>query len=106
MNKIKIIIASIIMWSLILIFYPAKKDNEVTMSEQDFVYKSIKIEYGDTLWSIAKEYSDKKDDISIDLAVERIYRVNGLKNSKIVSGNYIIVPISKARFESGIEGAD
>ena len=96
MSKIKIFIASVMtLCLLILIFYPMKKDNEVTMSEHEFVYKSIKIEYGDTLWSIAEEYSDKKDDISVDLAVERILYVNGLKNSRIVAGNYIIVPVSK-----------
>ncbi|MFI3214415.1 MAG: LysM peptidoglycan-binding domain-containing protein [Eubacteriales bacterium] len=55
-------------------------------------YTSIEVEYGDTLWSISRAICTEKTDKNIDLMVDEIIRVNGLKSDKIVSGNYLIVP--------------
>ncbi|MFI3171732.1 MAG: LysM peptidoglycan-binding domain-containing protein [Clostridia bacterium] len=55
-------------------------------------YTSIEVEYGDTLWSISRAICTEKTDKNIDLMVDEIIRVNGLKSDRIVSGNYLIVP--------------
>lgn len=60
------------------------------------VVKSIKIERGDTLWGIAKEYiSDEYD--SIQTYINEIKRSNGLLSDTIHEDSYIIVPYYTAR---------
>ncbi len=58
-------------------------------------YKSIQIEEGDTLWSIALDYNDESlSDCSIEEYIDDIMKINNLvRDDKITSGNYIIVPI-------------
>lgn len=54
------------------------------------IYKSIEVEYGDTLWSIALEYYNKEI-TSIEDYIDEIKDINSLTSSKINSGNYLIV---------------
>lgn len=55
------------------------------------VIKSVKIEAGDTLWSIAKEYiTDEYKDIRT--YIKEIKKTNGLTDDIITEGCYIIVP--------------
>lgn len=60
-------------------------------------YKSIRIESGDTLWSIATKYKPAGGN-TISL-VEEIKRMNGLSNERITAGNYLIVPYYKNYME-------
>jgi cell division protein YceG involved in septum cleavage len=53
--------------------------------------KSVKIESGDTLWSIANDYMTKEYS-DITLYIEEIKRSNGLADDTIHEGHYIIVP--------------
>lgn len=58
-------------------------------------YKSIQIQEGDTLWSIALEYNDEAlSNDSTEEYIEDIKSINNLvRDDKITAGNYIIVPI-------------
>lgn len=54
-------------------------------------YKSIMIERGDTLWSIALQnmHSDDGDIISY---IEEVMRMNNLQNDNITEGMYLVIP--------------
>ncbi len=58
-------------------------------------YKSIQIEEGDTLWSIALEYNDSNlSKNSTSEYIDDILHINNLvRDDKITAGNYIIVPV-------------
>ncbi len=62
------------------------EDKEVTFK----YYKSVLIENGDTLWSIASEH--KAPDMDTKAFVEEIRKMNGLNSNIITIGNYLIVP--------------
>ncbi len=66
--------------------------SEKTVHKQ---YKSIQIEEGDSLWSIAREYNDEAlSNNSTEEYIEDIKSINNLiRDDKITAGNYIIVPI-------------
>lgn len=65
----------------------AKESDQQTVYQY---YKSIKIEKGDTLWSIAEEY---KNSTSMDtvLYVEELKRMNGLTKDEIQAGKYLTI---------------
>lgn len=94
MNKKKAIITSIILSSIVfivsLIIIPSTvnaKDNVVR--EKQVI--SVKVEEGDTLWSIAKEhYTREYKDVKA--YIKEIKRVNGLSTDMIHEGRYLVVP--------------
>lgn len=53
-------------------------------------YKSVLIDSGDTLWSIAAE--NKTSGMDTEDVVEEIKKMNGLRSDSITAGNYLIVP--------------
>lgn len=53
-------------------------------------YKSIQIEEGDTLWSIAKEYKAKSG-MNTTQYVTRLKEMNNLKEDTIHSGCYLTI---------------
>lgn len=58
--------------------------------EKEKCYKSILIEYGDTLWDIAKEYYDSSS-YTIPEYIEELKSINSLTCDNIQSGSYIVV---------------
>ncbi|MFG6325866.1 MAG: LysM peptidoglycan-binding domain-containing protein [Lachnospiraceae bacterium] len=58
--------------------------------EKEKRYKSIMIEYGDTLWDIAKEYYDSSL-YTIPEYIEELKSINRLECDSIKSGSYIVV---------------
>lgn len=58
--------------------------------EKEKCYKSIMIEYGDTLWDIAKEYYDSSS-YTIPEYIEELKSINSLTCDNIQSGSYIVV---------------
>ena len=52
-------------------------------------YKSIVIQPGDTLWSIATEY--KTSSVSTKEYVEELMQMNGLHNDNITSGMKLVI---------------
>lgn len=69
------------------------EDREVTFK----YYKSILIENGDTLWSIATEH--KAPDMDTKSFVNEIKKMNGLSSDRITTGNYIVVPYYSNEFQ-------
>lgn len=53
-------------------------------------YKSIQLTQGDSLWSIAKEYTEGTD-ISIESYMLLLKQMNGLREDTIHAGRYLTV---------------
>lgn len=60
-------------------------------------YKSVQIEYGDTLWDIAKTYMTDDYD-SIPEYVEELKRMNSLHSDEIQEGRFLMVAYSDEEF--------
>lgn len=54
-------------------------------------YKSIEIQKGDSLWSIAQNYCSKEWN-SIPDYIEEVKQFNGLHQDELTAGNYIAIP--------------
>jgi len=62
-------------------------------------YKSISVQEGDTLTSIAKVYADEEHYSSVEKYVQEVMYINHLKNAdKICAGDYLIVPYFSDEF--------
>lgn len=70
--------------------YSRKEEAEVMQQEYKYV-KSILIESGDTLWSIAERFTDKEHYDNCFEYIKEIKQMNGLKSDKIQAGNYLMV---------------
>lgn len=75
-------------------FSKAKSDNEDIYYKY---YKSVQIEAGDTLWSLAEEnmggqYKNTKS------YVEEVMAMNAMSDDKIVAGEYIVIPYYSTEF--------
>ncbi len=84
--------AVIVLVALVVIFAVFKAGSvkgETTVRNKCF--KSIEIEEGDSLWSIAYEYSENKDDASICKYILELKKMNGLNSDTIHTGNYLVV---------------
>jgi len=53
-------------------------------------YKSITIQQGDSLWSIAQEYNADSE-ISMQEYIDELVQVNGLKSKTIHAGQHLVV---------------
>ena len=70
--------------------------NALASSEKDIAsynkyYASIRIESGDTLWTIADEYVDGFNLSKADYIAE-VCEINGISEDNIHAGDYIVVP--------------
>ena len=66
----------------------AKMETEVEVCKY---YKSVMIEKGDTLWSIASQNMNSGyNDISS--YIEEVMRMNGLQDDRITEGMYLVIP--------------
>lgn len=54
-------------------------------------YKSIIIEYGDTLWGIATEFKDSHYE-SVQDYIDEVMQINNLKTDRIHAGKYLTIP--------------
>lgn len=63
-------------------------------SDRTKYYTSIRIESGDTLWSIAEEYISPEYENLSDYVSELKF-MNGLTGSKIYAGNYLTIAYYK-----------
>lgn len=54
-------------------------------------YKSIALEYGDTLWGIALEYKGDYYE-SVQDYIDEVMLINNLKTDKIHAGQYLTIP--------------
>ena len=61
-------------------------------------YTSIRIEAGDTLWSLAYAYADENFK-SKESFIKEVVRTNHLLDDNIYEGDYLIVPYYSAEFK-------
>ena len=66
------------------------KDNESAANQQFKYYKSIMIESGDSLWSIAEEYKTEHYDSSQDY-IDELVVLNNLSSETIHAGQYLMI---------------
>lgn len=89
--KVLLVVLSISIFVLLAFYFNSvnvSADNPVTRKKQ---VTSLRIEKGDTLWSIAQEYRTEEYD-DINEYIDEIKASNGLFTDIIHEGNYIIVP--------------
>ena len=67
----------------------ASSDKDI--SSYNKYYISIRIESGDTLWTIADEYIDGFNLSKTDY-IDEICQINGISEDNIHAGDYIVVP--------------
>ena len=72
------------------------KDDSIETSYK--YYKSITIENGDTLWSIAQEHMDAEHYDSVNDYIEEVRQMNTLVNDNITYGQCLIVPYYSNEF--------
>ena len=84
-------IASFIIIGIILftVFLPSKSNQDIVANKY---YKSIQIQKGDTLWSIATENMDVNYYKNTSEYVKEIKTINALVSDRVTAGNYIIIP--------------
>ncbi len=61
-------------------------------------YTCIRIEPGDTLWTLADRYADKEHYVSQNQYITEVIRMNHLAGEDICAGNYLILPYYSAEF--------
>ena len=66
--------------------------NILNENQDGYAYKVIRVESGDTLWSIVKDHGDQNMDPR--QMIYDICQLNELDNKSIVIGQEIMVPIS------------
>ena len=66
------------------------KDNESSANQQFKYYKSIMIEAGDSLWSIAEEYKTEHHESTQDY-IDDLVVLNDLSSETIHAGQYLMV---------------
>ena len=91
-NRTMILIGMILVFSIILsLSIITTKVTAERALEREKTVTSVKIEKGDSLWSIASHYfTDEYKDMNV--YIEEIKLSNGLTSDTIHEGRYIIVP--------------
>lgn len=75
-------------------FSAAESDEHKTMYRY---YKSIELEYGDSLWSIAEEYKLKGS--STQDYIDELMEINNLSSDTIHSGQHLVVVYYDTEFK-------
>ncbi len=63
-----------------------------TKSSDSIYFKSIQVEYGDNLWTIAQK--NKPQEENIFNYIQSIKKLNQMKNNYIYAGDSLIIPIN------------
>ncbi len=80
---------------LCVVFTGAQRIKASELNSQTEIYLSIRIESGDSLWSIAREYHDEAH-LSTSDYMEKLAGINNLKmDAAIHAGQYLLVPVMK-----------
>lgn len=87
------VVAVLTLLAIIGCFGVVKSSNTVqASSSKEKKVKSIKLEKGDTLWSIASEYADSDAYSDYNEYICEVKRINNLSDSYIIEGSYLVVP--------------
>lgn len=92
---------TVVLVVLLAVSYRAILSHATAEGEVQYKYfTSIQIQYGDTLWSIAEEYiADCDAYASAADYVDEVMSINHLRDEKILSGQYLIVPYYSSEFK-------
>ena len=88
--KIIIFIGAIV-FALLLCVVAVNKVSASEYGQREKMITSVSIKDGDTLWTIAEAYYCDEYE-SMDDYIEDIMSINNISSTKIVAGNYILVP--------------
>lgn len=91
---IKIVVVFLFMLVLfvaVIFFLPEKTAAAGNEAVRTYNITSVKIEEGDSLWTIASDYYTEEFD-SIPAYISEIKRMNGLTSDTLYAGHYILVP--------------
>lgn len=72
----------------------ASRSNASHKYEKELCYKTVRIESGDTLWSIADTYMDAEFG-SKTAYIDQIKEINNVHDGSIHAGAYLVVPYYK-----------
>lgn len=72
-------------------FVKTGESSKAGATKQEKYYKSIAVEYGDTLWGIAVEFKDSNNQ-SIQEYIDEVKQINQLKTEEIHAGRYLTIP--------------
>jgi cell division protein YceG involved in septum cleavage len=84
----------------ILVISFSSQANDMEHQPSYKYFKSVQIEKGDTLWSIAKENIDYTHYRNTSEYVKEVRKMNSLTSDNIIEGNYIIVPYYSSDFKN------
>lgn len=86
-----IVLVMVALFLLVLFVLPERTAAAGDSAGVTYSISSIKIEEGDSLWSLATEYYTEEFS-SIPNYMEEIKRMNGLSSDMLYAGNYILIP--------------
>lgn len=81
----------ILICTLSLSTFVSTRHTQAAQRSTQTTYESIRINGGDSLWSIAQEYHGTKDTAEF---VEELRVLNDLSSDQIQSGSYLLVPVT------------
>lgn len=62
-------------------------------------YKSIEIQQGDTLWSLAKRYMSKEETASVQKYIADVKKINTMNSDNIQAGQYLTIIYYDTQFK-------
>jgi nucleoid-associated protein YgaU len=74
----------------ILFFIASTVFASVSNAMQEPVYETVIVKSGDTVWDIAKDCGDNKQDVR--QVIQTIYKLNGMDSPKIYPGQILRIP--------------
>lgn len=86
-----LIIFMIVLFLVVLFVLPERTAAAGNSDLHTYTIESVKIEYGDSLWSIASEYYTEEF-CSLSNFITEIKRMNGLSSDTLYAGNYLLIP--------------
>ena len=93
-----VIITVFLILSGVIFYHSIQSQANEDIDDISFKYfSSIMVNYGDSLWSIAEEYSDEHYKSNTDYIAE-IVKINHLSNEEIIAGQHIIIPYYSKEF--------
>lgn len=86
-----VLVIMVALFLIVLLVLPERSASAGNTQSGTYTITSVKIQEGDSLWSLAEEYySDEFSSVSNYIA--EIKRMNGLSADTLYAGSYILIP--------------
>jgi len=86
-----ILVIMVAIFFMVLFILPERTASAENTVGATYTITSVKIEEGDSLWSIAKKHYSEEFS-SLNNYIAEIKRMNGLSSDTVFAGSYILVP--------------